>query len=419
MLAVALLVALTLWGAAPAALAAPEDEIAPPAHAYSAQGLEIEGGASLAQAPSVEPGIHRDSFALAGDEPSQEGTVKYYRVAVQDGQRVHAAATIAAPPVPGGLPEERSSLAVNVSFLTAGGDACDGERVTDIGESYTGDGPITTAAVSEVLGPDGCTGSELFVRVAREGTRAAGAALPVEVQIAIQPAGIGGGAPSVEEPLEEDAAAPTAPESSEPLELGRSFQGAAEVEPGSYVIELVPGETGLVAIDVAEGQRLRWRTEITSVPEEQPGAIALRAFDPARSQVTVGGGSWSPGSAGTVSGGGMRAPVDIGNRGSEHDSVRSAWLPGTHVIQLQRLQRESGADPAGEAPLTLILTLELEGEAAEDAAEGTVLELGQSGGGLWSAESPVARTVLLIAAAALGLFAVVLAAAGVLVLRRR
>ena len=348
----------------------------PPAIAYAAQGPEVSGGASLAEAPSLEPGLHRDVLERGGAESGEDGTVKYYRIAVEDGQRVHAAATIAAPPVAGGLPEESTPLTLDVSFLTAGGEACDDTGRTDVGESQEGDGPITTTAVSEAMGPDGCAGEELFVKVAREGPKDREDPLPVELQLAVQPAGLGGGAPALEEPLEDDGARPVAPEDPEPLEPGRSIAEADEVDPGSYVLELVPGETALLRLEVQEGQRLRWRTEIVSAPEDEPGQLSLRVVDAVRAPVAVNGGRSAIGSSGTVRGGGMAAPVDLGNRASDQDSIRSAWLPGTHTIQMHRMQRTAGADPAGDERVRLILTLEVEGDPAEDAAEGPVLELG-------------------------------------------
>lgn len=415
--------ALVLLGTMPTALADPQlEEANPPEYAYSAQGQEVTGGASLAQAAPVDPGIHRDSFAVGGTEGGEDGTVKYYRVAVADGQRVHAAATIAAPPYLGGLPEEGEALSIDVSFLTATGDTCDDGATEDSGESPTGDGPITTAAISGLLGPDGCTGDELFLRVAREGPRDQDVPLPVEIQIAVQPAGIGGGGPSVQEEILDSGATPVAPESSDPLTPGRSFTAATPVDPGSYVLSLVPGETGLLAIDVQEGQRLRWRLEVISQPEENPGELALRAYDAARAPVTVQGGSWGLSGASTISGGGMTAPVDLGNRSSDLPSVRTAWLPGRHTIELHRLQQAADADPAGAAPVTFILTLEVEGEVAEDAAEGTVLELGDTTshrGGLLDPTTMTGRVLLYGGAGMLGLLGLALGVAGVLVLRPR
>lgn len=386
----------------------------PPAIAYAAQGPEVSGGASLAEAPSLEPGLHRDVLERGGAESGEDGTVKYYRIAVEDGQRVHAAATIAAPPVAGGLPEESTPLTLDVSFLTAGGEACDDTGRTDVGESQEGDGPITTTAVSEAMGPDGCAGEELFVKVAREGPKDREDPLPVELQLAVQPAGLGGGAPALEEPLEDDGARPVAPEDPEPLEPGRSIAEAREVDPGSYVLELVPGETAVLRLEVQEGQRLRWRTEIVSAPEDEPGQLSLRVLDAVRAPVAVNGGRSAIGSSGTVRGGGMAAPVDLGNRASDQDSIRSAWLPGTHTIQMHRMQRTAGADPAGDERVRLILTLEVEGDPAEDAAEGPVLELGDIRTG------PGTAVVLRLAGAgALGLVGLALAAGGAFVLRPR
>src|SRR5690625_7403218 len=108
-------------------------------------------------------------------------------------------------------------------FLAAAGAACTGSSTEQMGESPVGDGPVSATAVSEVVGPDGCRGSELFLLVIRKGPRAFETELPVEIQVAIQPPGIGGGSPAVEEGNEEAGASPHPPGGSEPIALGRSI----------------------------------------------------------------------------------------------------------------------------------------------------------------------------------------------------
>ncbi|MGP9537584.1 hypothetical protein ACT3SP_06205 [Brachybacterium sp. AOP43-C2-M15] len=423
-LVVVLLVALAAWGTAPVAHADPGEEPSVPEHAYRATGPEVTGGASQAQAPLVLPGIHRDTFAQgARSEDQTLGTVKYYRIAVGNGQRVHAAATVAAPPYPDGVPPEPEDLRLSITFVTAAGDECEDRGTDDVGEWQSGDGPITSTAVSGTMSWDGCAGDELFLVVGRAGTRLADAPLPVELQVAIEPAGIGGGSPAVTEAVEDDGAAPVAPEHDEPFEAGRSFATAPEVEPGSVVLELVPGEVAAVRIEVREGQRLRWRVEETSTHEDA-GELSLRVADAVRGQVTVGGGSWRMNGSDRVAGGGMTAPVDRGNRSSDLDSVASAWLPGTHTVTVQRLQRDRASETAGDAPVTVVLTLELDGEIAEDDPEGTVLELGETGvdRGLLASlgiGTSAGRLVMLAGAGALTLAGLVTGAAGVLVLRLR
>lgn len=418
-----LLTVVLVLGAAPA-LADPGTEPEVPDIAYQATGAEVEGGSSIAQAPTVGPGLHRDSFAEGGQERGEAGTSKYYRVAVEEGARLHAAATIAAPPYEAGLPEQSEELNVALAFLTAGGDNCNSTTSNTYGETYTADGPITVVRVSEPMGPEDCAGSELFIQVTRIGDRLADQALPVEVQIAIEPAGTEGGDPAVEEPIDDSGASPVAPAASEPIELGRSFSGARGLEPGSYVIELVPGEVGFVSTTVAEGQRLRWRTEVISDVGEEAGQLLVVARNAVRDQVTVGGGSTPLHQRGAIDGGGMAAPVTVGNRASDSNAVQSAWLPGTHTIVLQRLQRPEGAAAGGAEPVRLILTIEVEGEAADGAQE--VLELGElptgDRGGLGALGGlGVGQWAMLAASGLLAILAVLTGIAGVAVLwsRRR
>ena len=421
----AIALALTVGGALPAVQADPTDEAAEvPAHAYRAAGPEVSGAASQAQAPLLLPGIHRDTFALGGQsEDETVGTTKYYRIAVSSGQRVHASATIAAPPYADGVPESPDRLSLGITVLTAGGETCEDSGIDDVGQPRTGDGPVTSSTVSGTVGWDGCPGEELFLRVTRAGMRAGDSPLPVEIQVAVEPAGVGGGSPAVTEEIEDSGAGPVPPAQDEPFEPGRSFATAPEVEPGSYVLELVPGEVGLVRIGVQEGQRLRWRVEVTSQPEDA-GELSLRASNAVREQVTVQGGSWLMSPDDRVTGGGMTTPVDRGNRSSELASVASAWLPGTHYVALQRLQRSADAEPAGDEPVTVVLTLEVEGEVAEDAPEGTVLELGETAvtsGPLSSLgiDASWGRLAMFGGAGLLTLLGLLSGIAGVLVLRMR
>lgn len=420
-----LVAALVLWGGLPAAQAEPtQDPAAASGHAYQAVGPAVVGAGSQAQAPLLLPGIHLDTFALgAQSDRDDAGTSKYYRIAVGNGQRVHAAATIAAPPYVDGVPGGTDELGLGVTFLTAGGDVCEDSGIDDVGQWQTGDGPITSSVVSGVMSFDGCPGEELFLRVTRTGSRANDSPLPVEIQVAIEPAGVGGGSPAVTEEIEDDGAAPVPPAQDEPFTAGRSFATAPEVAPGSYVLELVPGEVGLVRIPVQEGQRLRWRVEVTSQPEGA-GELALRVTNAAREQVTAGGGSWRMTPDDRVAGGGMTTPVDRGNRSSELSSVASAWLPGMQTVLLQRLQRPADAEPAGEEPVTVVLTLEVEGDAAENAPEDSVLELGETTlehGPLAALgiETSWGRLAMFAGAGVLTVLGLLAGIAGVLVLRLR
>lgn len=408
------------------ALADPSAEPSVPETAYRALGAPVEGGSSLAQAPTVGPGLHRDSLpqGAQGDAGAGTGSTLYYRIAVAEGERVHAAATIAAPPYEQGIPEERERLGVDLSFLDASGGTCNGGGTTTVGEAYTGDGPITEVRVSEPMGPEDCSGTELFIQVTRTGPRLAEAPLPLELQLAVEPAGTEQGRPAIAEPLEDGGASPVAPKESEPIEPGRSLGGAVPVQPGSVVVKLAPGEVGFVSVPVGQGQRLRWRTEIVSEVGTEAGQLAVLVQNPVRDLVTVGAGIQSLSQRGAIDGGGMAAPVAVGNRDSESAAIRSAWLPGTHTVMVQRLQRPEGADPAGAEPVRLILTLEVEGEAGPAA---DVLDLGdlpaaegRSWGGLGGSGGPQLGTVaMLVGAAVLALIALITGIIGAALLLAR
>lgn len=396
------------------AAADPAEEPSIPEGAYAATGTEVAGGSSIAQATTIEPGQYRDSFETGPDAEGEGGTVKYYKVELDPGERIHAAATIAAPAPAEGIEDSYGTrLDADLTVVTASGDSCTADSEQGIGDPNTGAGPVTATVLSGALGPEECPGSALFLRVQRRGEVFAEQPLPVEVQVAVQPAGLAAGEPSAIEPIDDDGASPVAPTDAEPLIPGRSLADPQEVGPGSVVLELTPGQSAVLSIPVELGQRLRWRTEITAAPPDA-GQMSLRVHNSARELVPVGGGSWQIGAVGDIAGGGMPAPLALGNRGADDSGIASTWLPGQQRVIITRLPRTVDAEsekPEGSEPVRLILTLEVEGQA-QDSEE--VLDLGRDDSTLdWQ------RVAMLAGAGALGLLGIVLLTGGVLVLRRR
>lgn len=405
--------ALAPVGTVPAA-ADPADEPAVSEGAYAATGTEVAGGSSIAQATAIEPGQYRDSFETGPDAEGEGGTVKYYKVELDQGERIHAAATIAAPAPAEGIKDSYvNRLDVDLSVVTAAGDTCIADSEQGIGDPSTGAGAVTATVLSGALGPEECPGSALFLRVQRRGEVFAEQPLPMEVQVAVQPAGLAAGQPSVTEPQDDDGASPIAPADAEPLTPGRSLADPKQVDPGSVVLELNPGQSAVLSIPVELGQRLRWRTEITAAPLDA-GQMSLRVHNSARELVPVGGGSWQIGAVGDIAGGGMPAPLALGNRGADNPDIASTWLPGQQRVIITRLPRtvdDTTDKPEGSEPVRLILTLEVKGEAQESEE---VLDLGSEDSTLdWQ------RVAMLAGAGVLGLVGIVLLTGGVLVLRRR
>lgn len=417
--AAALTASAVLVLAAPAALAQPTPQPGP--GQYAPAGARVEGGSSIAQAPLLEPGVSLDVLEKGGTQQDRMGTSKYYRVDVAEGQVLHAAATIAAPPYGRPVPSPAQDLSADLEIVGSGGADCTSESPTVNGESGSGDGPITTQLASAPAGEE-CPAGSMFLKVTRSGLRAAGTALPVEIQVSLEKAGAVTGSPVRSDPIEDTGADPVAPASDDPLDPGRSLAAPTEVEPGSYVLELAPGDSDVLAIPVAAGQRLRWRTEIVSDPGESPGSVSLTVVDPARELVTVRGGTESIGDRGSVRGGGMVAPIAPGNRQSDDDAIATAWLPGRHSVVVHRLQRtefdhQFGGD-AGDEPIRMILTLEVEGKADDSVRTADLVELGDvSAGGFFS--GVLGRVAALGGAAVLGLIAAASGVGGVVLLRRR
>lgn len=424
-LALAPLVALS--GAPTAAHAEPTSD--PDSGTYAAMGAPVDGGESIAQAPLIAPGIHLDEFATGGTATSEEGTVKLYRVQVGAGEILHASATIVPPPYTTPVPSSTQEIEPVVDILGASGDTCRDGSSTTTGDYLAGDGPVTSSAVSTAAG-EGCPAGAMFVRVARTGARASGTALPMEIQVSVERAGAVTGSPSTSEGITDDTADPVAPESSEPVDPGRSLGDPLTVAPGSYLVRLAPGDVASFGIDVQAGQRLRWRTEVVSDPGENPGRIWLNAWNPAREMTTVAGGDFAFDERGTINGGSMGAPVVPGNRSSDDTAVASAWLPGRYTVSLRRGARtqtdvEWGGS-SGDQPVTLILTLQVEGKADPAVTTADLIELGDvdaahAGAGPVERMLGISgtRVLALGGAAVLGLTAVATGVGGLVLLRRR
>ncbi|SJM68664.1 VWA domain-containing protein [Gulosibacter sp. 10] len=338
---------------------------------YEVSGTPVEGGDAPASAPTVAPGEYLDTFAL---EAGAESTAKYYRVDLEEGERLHATATIVPPPANDGLTlYEDDSLNLDMTIVDGDGDSCAHWDSGNIGPQLRGDAPVLAEASSDPAGPEGCAPGPVYLGVARGGPAHADQPLPVELVVAIEPAGAESpGAPA--EAAANEGAEPGA-DPGDVTELGASFSTAPLHEPGTYAIEMVPGDLGTIAVDVHEGQQLSWAVEVLEGPQDAALAdyheLTIATHNPIRQLVRENGVS-NGGSANlrstTPSGGGMPVPVGIANRESEDFVAGSAWLGGTHTLQLRYDTSHGSDEDEAQVPVLFLLTLQVDGEAGEDPA---------------------------------------------------
>lgn len=419
-LALCAVLALASLFAAPAS-AEPETAVG-----YAAHGPAVEGGGSLAQAPTLTPGTYSDTLERGEtdeEDSESDGTTRFYRVSLQEGERLHAAATLIAPRYPTGIPEDSPSASLSLDVLTASGASCLSGSTSEVGQPDSGSGPVTVSGYTEEVGED-CTGPDLFVSVQRVGSRAADQPLPIELQLAVEKAGAIAGEPVLEEAQDSTAASPTAPVSDEPLAAGRSWAASTPVEEGSYVLELVPGQVAAVRLPVGIDQSLRWRMEVISDVPEDGGEVVLRVTNPVREPVSVDGGGWSFSERGEVTGGSMAAPVSPGNRSSTWAQISEVWLPGDYGVMVERPQLAEEAPEEAQAPIRVILTVQTHGEAGEESDPATYVDLGEthfgsSGNGASLLGGPWPRRLALGGAGIALSVCLVTGISGLVLLRRR
>jgi hypothetical protein len=336
----------------------------------------------MQKAVPVDPGQYLDSMAEGSDKTLGDGSELYYAVHLEEGERVHASATLVPPPGDAHFSDEWS-LGVDLEILGSQGNDCVGDHSDVSGEnaSNAGDMPVIAAAHSEARGEDehsdDCNEDTVFIRVVRQGTSRKDEPLPVELVVAIEKANT-----VPEQEVDADAleiedtegATEVEPESDEPVALGRSFASATPVEPGSFVVEMVPGDVRYVKIPVAEGQRLRYRAEVLD-PGEQPtdspdtSSFGLSFFDPLRvpqrSSYLSSTEELDLNNHSGVMAGGMPAVTHATNRnaGGAAREVSSHWLGGDQYVMLNLDALTGVKDEAKNVPATFLVTFQVDGDA--------------------------------------------------------
>jgi Ca-activated chloride channel family protein len=349
---------------------------------YEVSGTPITGGETMQKAVPVDPGQYLDSMAEGSDKTLGDGSELYYAVHLEEGERVHASATLVPPPGDAHF-SDVWSLGVDLEILGSQGNDCVGDHSDVSGEnaSNAGDMPVIAAAHSEARGEDehsdDCNEDTVFIRVVRQGTSRKDEPLPVELVVAIEKANT-----VPEQEVDADAleiedtegATEVEPESDEPVALGRSFASATPVEPGSFVVEMVPGDVRYVKIPVAEGQRLRYRAEVLD-PGEQPtdspdtSSFGLSFFDPLRvpqrSSYLSSTEELDLNNHSGVMAGGMPAVTHATNRnaGGAAREVSSHWLGGDQYVMLNLDALTGVKDEAKNVPATFLVTFQVDGDA--------------------------------------------------------
>lgn len=427
--ALGLTLALAAGGGTPALAASPDASAGadgasspvPEVVPYQPAGEEVTGGDSLAAAVEVEPGVYRDTLETSEEASSPTASTRFYRLpALQEGERAHAAAVLAADPA--AAPDASDWAELTVEFVNLQGERC-GSLDADNVMMVSGEVPVVKAATDpRAEATYGCfaDGSGVVVaQVSRSGAWRAEDPADVELRFWVEP-------PVDEAALAEAPSDRLPPESvtatgeAAPVTGGTSFGTATELGPDQvYAAELQPRQAAYFRVPVEYGQRLSYRLSTGNNQQSRVRGIQTSVHNPLLDGPEMLGsrdlGYATNGSTITRS---TAVAVSPDNYDSyPYDSLRFA---GDYYIVVTASEPRGGRE--GTDPFRYELAVSLNGEPAgttewlaESQEDQAVAAGGSSGdGGSW----PPSGTELGALLGGVGLGAVLTGIAW-LVLRRR
>ncbi len=336
---------------------------------FTITGTPVQATSAAEEAPILEPGQYKDSFALGE-------AVRYYQLHRSAGSTARLSVT-ARPPAD---PDIYSSERLDVLVTTPEGKRCDGENAVRFDP-----GKRSEAVVSHlrIPGPEdeadleACHSAEtLLVSVARP----VGVKQPVPVEVLyIEEPPVTDPA-SLPEPIAPDAVTPLlAPASGQgvPATGGGSFSDALTLEPGTYRDTILPAEQVFYRVKLDFGQRAALTVDAPAPGEKLElgrmsyTGFALDVFGPDRAELSRTGGepanSGSLGPSGTPLLLGEFTPeIRYANRTStgsgsySYVKLREASIAGYYYFALGRTAEKAGEDSS--APVNVRVRLSVTGE---------------------------------------------------------
>ena len=332
---------------------------------YTAVGTPIQGGATPAGAPEIEPGQYLDTYARGGRSPGDAGTTKYYALRLREGESPYVSATLIPPGV---RSENITAFVVSVAFVDGAGNSCArtggwSSEVAVFGKvppqtAVAAPGPYGGGAWEDTCAP----GRPVYVKVERRGDSYGTVQLPVEIAFRIEPAVSSPGPPAV---AASSAVLPVPAETpARTVAAGFSFNDAPEIAPGTYSDAIVPGETRYWRVRLGWGQRLSYRVTVPSQPGVgiQSAALYTDIASPLRAKLeqpsdnhryALIGGTEDQ----TISGS-SAAPVRYGNREASSSAISGYSVDGDYYLVLD------ASYPMGRGPFTMPYRLTVATEGA-------------------------------------------------------
>ncbi|WP_166349272.1 vWA domain-containing protein [Phytoactinopolyspora limicola] len=336
---------------------------------FELKGERITGGATIAEATPIEPGQYIDTFANDGRSYANNIKPIYYRVdRSMAGSTLHAGIT-ASLTDGDGRPQSR------VRILTEDRDICGLEALQE--SSDHGLLGIGTNSTARLIRSDDCESVDsLIIEVGQDGLFGGAGLAGQDFELVVYeepPTTNSDELPASEIATWHDM---SAGEPRDDIEPGNSFSSAPIVEPGTYEMSMLPGETKVIAVDADWGQHVQALMEVG--PDEKgsfgTGSSArydLRIFGPYRTlrdrnSVTEGLPDWSEERGDMRFRLGAATPsIRLLNREALYwDGVHDAVIPGPYFIAVTDNQDPDGGN---DHLVDYTLTVDVMGEAGAGA----------------------------------------------------
>ncbi|WP_405668582.1 VWA domain-containing protein [Streptomyces sp. NBC_01166] len=257
------------------------------ADGYRLKGEPVEGGATTAKAPSMDPGHYLDTIG--------PGEKRYYAVSLDAVSTADFAAT--AVPQAGAAVDSLDALSTGLAYGD-GDSTCDSD--TERFLQQEGATPLTSA-VSRIRSEDGTRSCDeagrYWLVVERQSKKGSDRARwPLELVYGVEPPLAGGVTPAQSRPEYgkggEHAALPTG----DPRDVrgGTGFNDATPLGRGVWRDRILPSQTLWYRVQAGWGQQVRYDVEFANEPTVDGGAATYsyggtQLFTPARFPVDSGG----------------------------------------------------------------------------------------------------------------------------------
>lgn len=298
---------------------------------FDFMGSPIEGSSSPESAPALATGLRLDTF------PSGDSDLWYRVPRTAPGSTLHVGVTHRSTQI------GNSGEGVTIDVYTPPGTASCGYQASSFARGSLGYAATTSASRNQ----DECaTADDLYVKVAklRGGDRLTGT--PLQIAMYEEPP-VAGATPTAQASAPESSWTPIEPGSADSTIIpGTSLTNAPVVAPGTYALDVNPGETQAVAVPVDWGQSLQAQLDArvrrpSSLDHNPPEiqitgplgeAVAHTFTDTALSSDWTPYGSLEPEATSDYRWGRQTNPVAFENRFSYEPEINGSTVPGLRYV---------------------------------------------------------------------------------------